>query len=159
MEKGLNDGLCHCLGARDQRRRQEKTRISQGLYTILNLFFLIFLFCFNNFFFLPYLSMRASLSSTIKIYRCLLCNGSIGIYRKLLVLWMSMMSMDFLHWSIKYYTKGRKLWCYQCYQVYICLSSYVFFFWWRQGTIMLSCLGRLLEKVVRSCCSQLIPWL
>ena len=68
--------------------------------------------------------MRASLPSTIKIYRCLLCNESIGIYRKLLVLWMS---MDFLHWSIKYYTKGRKLWCYQCYQVYICLSSYVFF--------------------------------
>ena len=105
---------------------KERAGGDKNKYIISNLFFLFFLFCFNNFFFLPYLSMRASLSSTIKIYRCLLCNESIGIYRKLLVLWMS---MDFLHWSIKYYTKGRKLWCYQCYQVYICLSSYVFFSW------------------------------
>ena len=65
---------------------KERTGGDENKYIISNLFFFIFLFCCNNFFFLLYLSMRASLSSTIKICRCLLCNGSIGIYRKLLVL-------------------------------------------------------------------------
>ena len=55
-----------------------------------------------------------------KYLSCLSCYESLNVYRKKAKLYWS---MDFRPLSTMNYTKGRKLWCHQCYKVYIGLDS------------------------------------